>query len=148
MAWYEDLAECGYFGEEHAKTLTAVGWLEEGKPFLIGKIPRGVFYKLNEFKQTIWDFATFRGYHYCDLCNLQFENEIEGGDSNIFIPYNGKIYVCPSLITHYINTHFYLPPQEFIDAVNFCPPMRSMEYHKKIVENGGRELARLMKAEK
>jgi hypothetical protein len=42
--WYEDLTECDYFGEEFAKILTAVGWLENGKTFSIGKTPQ-VFYE-------------------------------------------------------------------------------------------------------
>lgn len=142
--WYEDLIDCDYFGEEYAEILTAIGWLENGKTFSTGKVPQDVFFKLSEFKQTFWDFATFRGYHYCDLCKYQFELEIKGGNSNIFIPHNGKIYVYPSLITHYINAHFYLSPREFVEAVYLCPPMRSMEYLKKIVENGGKELAKLM----
>ena len=143
--WYEDLTECDYFGEEYAKILTTVGWLENGKSFQKSTIPRDVFLKLVEFKKYPWTFAIFCGFHECDLCQFQFESESESGVSNIFIPHKRKIYVCPELITHYINTHFYLPPREFIEAVYLCPPMRSMEYLKKIVENGGRELVRLMK---
>ena len=143
--WFEDLTECNYFGEENAEILTAIGWLENGKKFSTGTVPRDVYFKLCEFKKNPWRFSVFMGFHQCDLCHFQFEFSGEKGISNIFIPGNGKIYVCPELITHYINVHFYLPPREFLEAVCLCPPMRSMEYLKKIVENGGRDLVKLMK---
>lgn len=148
MVWYEDLNDCDYFGKEHAKTLTAIGWLENGKEFSADKIPKNVYEKLCELRKNPWGFAVFRGFHECDLCQFQFEFQSERGSSNIFIPHKGKIYVCPDLITHYINTHFYCPPREFIEAVYLCPPMRSMEYLKKMLENGGRELVELMKRHK
>lgn len=145
--WYEDLAECDYFGEKYSKILTAVGWLEKGNEYSTGSIPRDVYFKLCELKKNPWRFAVFLGVHQCDLCQFQFENESNVGTSNIFIPHNKKIYVCPELITHYINAHHYLPPREFVEAVFLCPPMRSMEYLKKIVENGGKDLVRKMKEE-
>lgn len=142
--WYEDLSECDYFGEDYSKILKAVGWLENGRDFVTGTIPKDVYSKLCEFSKNPWTFAVFAGPHECDLC--QFGGQF--GISNIFIPHNGKIYVCPELITHYINNHFYLPPREFIEAVYLCPPIRSMEYLKKILENGGRQLVKLMKENK
>lgn len=142
--WYEDLAECDYFGEEYSKILTAVGWLENENPFSTGTVPKDVYSKLCEFSKKPWTFAVFMGPHECDLC--QFGNEF--GIDNIFIPHNGKIYVCPALITHYINAHHYLPPNEFIEAVLACPPQGSMEYLKKILENGGRQLVKFRKENK
>jgi hypothetical protein len=143
--WYEDLAQCDYFGEEYTTILTAVGWLENKKPFETGAIPRDVFFKLVEFKKNPWSFIAFCGYHECDLCQFQFESESPSGINNLFIPHKEKIYVCPELITHYINAHSYLPPREFVEAVYLCPPMRSMEYLKKMLENGGRSLVKTAK---
>jgi hypothetical protein len=139
--WYEDLTKCDYFGEEYAKLLTAVGWLENGKPLSIGKAPQDFYEKLCEISKNPWAFSFFCGMHECNLC--QFEGKF--GGNNIFIPHDGKIYVCPELITHYINKHHYLPPDRFIEAVLACPTMRSMEYLKKMLENGGRDLIKLSK---
>ena len=139
--WYEELTECDYFGEEYAKILTAVGWLENEKPFATGKVPTDFFEKLSELQKNPWTFASFCGFHECNIC--QFKGK--SGIKNIFIPYNNRIYVCPELITHYINNHFYLPPGEFIEAVLNCPPQKSMEYLKKMLENGGRDLIRALK---
>ena len=137
--WYEDLTECDYFGEEYSKILTAVSWLENKKSFTTGSIPKDVYFKLCEMSKNPWMFSMFLGMHECDIC--QFEGKM--GSRNIFIPHNGKIYACPELITHYINDHFYLPPEEFIEAVLACPPQGSMEFLKKLLENGGRELVKL-----
>jgi hypothetical protein len=142
--WYEDLTECDYFGKEYAKILTAVGWLENGKPFSHGKVSKDFYDKLCEVSKNPWAFCMFCGKHECDFC--QFHGKF--GGMNLFIPHNGKIYVCPELITHYINAHLYFPPIEFIEAVLACPPMRSMDYLKKMLENGGRELIKLSKEEK
>ena len=143
--WYEDLSECDYFGEEYAGILTAIGWLQNGREFSTGTISNDAYFKLLEFKKKPWTFAMFCGFHQCDLCQFQDEKESPTGISNIFIPGNGKLYVCPELITHYINSHFYLPPKEFLEAVDLCPPQGSMEYLKKMLENGGRDLVKLMK---
>ncbi len=142
--WYADLTKCDYFGKEHAETLTAVGWLENGKTYQTNKIPKSIYEKLCEFNKNPWSFSAFMGFHQCDLCQFQFEHQGEKGINNLFVPQSGKIYVCPELITHYINAHFYCPPREFLEAVFTCPPMRSMEYHKKMLENGGRELIKLI----
>ena len=142
--WYEDLTECDYFGEEFSNIFTSVGWLQSEKPFQTGKSSKEFYERLIEQSKNPWIFCVFCGPHECDLC--QFVGE--SGSLNIFIPHNGKIYVCPQLITHYINAHHYLPPTEFIEAVLACPPQCSMEYLKKILENGGRQLVRFMKENK
>lgn len=71
-----------------------------------------------------------RGAHYCEFCPPPLYRK--NGDS--FVPKmvrdgpkgNGEIhvvdksgvfYIAPTLIAHYINTHHYMPPTEFIDAV-------------------------------
>lgn len=142
--WYEDLTECDYFGEEYAEILTAIGWLETEKPFTTGKISQDIYSKLCLFGKNPWGFLLVCGFHQCNFCQFEGKSGIE----NLFIPHNGKIYVCPELITHYINSHLYCPPKEFIEAVDNCPPMRSMEYLKKIIENGGRDLVKIAKGKK
>jgi hypothetical protein len=56
------------------------------------------------------------------------------------IPGNGFLYICPQLIVHYMNAHGYLPPDDFCNAVLDCPEMRSVEYMKSVLANGGRKL--------
>jgi hypothetical protein len=38
------------------------------------------------------------------------------------------VYVAPELVVHYIESHGYQPPEEFIAAVMACPPQESAEF--------------------
>lgn len=133
--WYEDLSIYGYLDEENTKPIYAIGWLENGKPYPTGKIQPEVYEKLSKLVENPWIYVLACGVHECDFCYKV------SGNLNLTIPYNGKIYECPELITHYIEKHSYLPPKEFCEAVLACPPMDSVEYKQKIVENGGEPLA-------
>lgn len=138
--WYEDLSPCDYFPID--SQMTAVGWLERGKPYATGAIDKSVYLKFVELLKNPWQFAIAGGVHKCDLC--QFDAEARGG-ANLFVPYRGVIYASPALITHYINAHHYLPPNVFCDAILACPPMRSLEYLKALRDAGGKAFARLLK---
>lgn len=137
MTWFADLSPCDYFGD--ADGILAVGWLEAGHPFTTGEVDRVVYDKLQDFCRNPWTPETMGamgGVYGCMLC--KYESKI--GWKNLFIPGRGVIYACPELITHYMNAHDYAPPQDFCDAVVSCPPMRSMDYLKAILANGGRAL--------
>ncbi len=136
MTWFEDLSECDYFGLEPAVALRAVGWLERGRPFKTGAVDPSVYRRLCELRRNPWQPVVSPGLHECDLC--QYEGAT--GSSNIFVPGSGILYVCPELVTHYMNVHGYAPPDEFCRAVLACPPMRSISYLKAILANGGRLL--------
>ena len=140
MAWHEDLKPCDYFGAEFAPLLRAVGWLERGHPFPTGEVDRRVYDKLTEFSVSSWQPMVTMGFHSCELCLYRSEAQ---GKNNLFIPGGGKVFVCPELITHYMNAHGYAPPAEFCRAVLVCPPMRSMDYLKSLLANGGRLLVQL-----
>ncbi|MBA4105156.1 MAG: hypothetical protein C0485_05310 [Pirellula sp.] len=77
------------------------------------------------------------GVHECEIC--QFHGEAVGS-ANLYIPFDGNIYVCPELITHYINAHLYSPPSIFCDAVLACPPMNSMGYKRLLLACNGQVL--------
>ena len=47
---------------------------------------------------------------------------------------------------HYIDAHHYKPPDIFIEATMACPEMRSMDYFRMLLANGGRSLVRRMRA--
>lgn len=140
MAWFNDLSPCDYFGAQYASSLTAVGWLENGKPYPVGPVDRQVYDRLVELRKELWQPMVAGGHHACNLC--QFESEAKSVN-NLFIPANGFILVCPELIVHYINAHRYVPPDLFCSAVLACPSMRSSDYRKAILANGGGPLAKL-----
>lgn len=134
MAWIEDLSPVtGYKAD-----FLAIGWLERGKPFATGPVDEAVYVRLVEMVKDPWRprWITM-GFHRCDLCLY------EGTHSSrreLYIPADGFLFVCPELIVHYMNAHWYRPPDEFCRAVVTCPPMRSMPYLKALLANGGRGL--------
>jgi len=150
MAWFEDLSPCGYFGEEHAADLRAVGWLSHEHSYPTGDVSREFFETLCELLRRPWSPFHFMGFHMCELC------QFTGGGSaqllrrdgtrwrvpawslnNLFVPGDGIIYVSPESIVHYIDAHRYRPPDEFMAAVMRCPRMSSAAYFGAIRANGG-----------
>lgn len=53
------------------------------------------------------------GQHTCDMCG-ESDSSFNG---SIKILYNGKVYICPAGVYHYIALHNYIPPKEVIDAI-------------------------------
>jgi len=138
VSWLADLAPMPLM-PTNCGALRAVGWLEAGQPFPTGRVEPAVFERLSEFARDPWEPFASLGVHPCDLC--QYE-PIAHGARNIFIPGHQILYVCPELITHYMNAHGYRPPDEFCNAVLRCSPMRSRAYLEAILANGGRPLVR------
>jgi hypothetical protein len=138
MTWYEDLAEIVDEPKTLASYSRAVGWLERSKPYAMGIVDREVFDKLKIMAANLWypPLPQPAGSHECELCLY----EGKYGKLELFIPGNGFLYVCPILITHYMNEHGYAPPEEFCEAVLACPPFHTMKYMKAFLSNGGREL--------
>jgi hypothetical protein len=139
MAEMKDLEICTYLPVS-SENLIAVGWLSPGSEYERGRVSEEFFGKLCEFAKDPWQPFVSPGMHQCELCQFQGAS----GSSNLFIPYGGKIYVAPELITHYIAAHWYRPPDIFIEAVLACPDMRGIEYKKALLDNGGREWVRGM----
>ena len=139
MTWYKDLKSCDYFGAEAANSLLAVGWLERDHDFTKGNIDKEIYDRLCELLQDPFQPGIFMGIYECDLCQWQFSSKF-AGSSNLFVPNGETIFVCPELILHYIDAHWYKPPAIFCEAVKACPPIRSMEYKKLLLKSGGRVL--------
>ena len=71
----------------------------------------------------------YRGTHWCEFCPAPRIEKTGGSIRIIDGPPNstgngeirvtggdGRIYVAPVLITHYVAMHEYAPPQEFVEA--------------------------------
>ena len=69
---------------------------------------------------------------FCQLTNVDKDHKITIGVDNLFIPGKDQVYVAPSMITHYIDSHDYQPPLEFQEAVMFSAGIRRMDYEKKL----------------
>jgi hypothetical protein len=140
MTFCADLEPLDYFGPELAKVCVAVGWLDRQMPFRAGPTDAGVFHRLHELLQDPFEPFVAAGGHGCNIC--QFEPECSGG-ANLFVPAAGFLFVAPAMILHYVNAHRYRPPPSFSEAVMSCPDTRSMDYKRRFLENGGREIMRV-----
>ncbi|MFD7864388.1 hypothetical protein [Streptomyces sp. NPDC059783] len=127
--FYEDLSEYDYRDEDEftdresgflalwyhpAYIRLNIGWLEAGKPYSTGTVP-AVFVEKLKAVQEAQRMNFCLGVHECDLCP---EGGAPEGNGEVRIPgAPGVAYAAPFLITHYITTHGYRPPQVFIVAV-------------------------------
>jgi hypothetical protein len=135
MPAIRDLEPCRYIPVE-CDALVAVGWLGKEVSFETGPVGERFFRKLKDLCADPWQPVMSLGFHLCELC--QFDPP--AFSAHVFVPFQGRIYVAPVAIVHYIATHWYRPPEVFIDAVLACSPIRSMDYKKAILANGGRNL--------
>jgi hypothetical protein len=124
--------------------LIAVGWLARGQSYDRGPLPEAFVAKLLDLLENPWEPYATAGFHRCDFCRIsggpaQLQSgsrSISLGVRNLYVPGDGKLFVSPSLIAHYMDAHEYCPPQSYQHAVLKCPPMRSMDYLRAIRENG------------
>lgn len=128
--------------------LISVGWLDGSADYPHGPMGlyRSIFFRaLVRLLLDPWQPGVFAGRAPCSLCQfsdgpgtLTFEgNRIQLGFANLFVPSpQGKVFVAPSLVAHYIDAHGYAPPEEFQKAVLECPPMGSLPYRKALLERG------------
>ncbi len=147
MSWFDDLGPCDYFGAEYAPAIKAVGWLEEGRNYRRGRPDPRFVHKLVLLLAEPWEQERAVDPHYCSLCFLSrgpmefrlYQSpgmpSVPMGNRNLCVPGQGFLYTAPSLILHYIDSHEYLPPDEFQKAVLECPPIRSQEYLKAMRAN-------------
>ena len=135
MSRIDDLEPCTYLPLP-SENLVAVGWLELSSDFKRGHISPEFLERLKSLCKEPWQPVVAAGSHACSLCQY----DAPRFSDNVFVPYQGKIYVAPVAIVHYISTHWYVPPAVFISAVNACPTMNSMAYKKVLLANGGRDL--------
>ena len=145
MAWREDLS----LDHEQGK-IKAIGWLASDKPFLSGEVPEKFFERLCRLLQNSWSPGpATAGCHRCELCRFTGGPEtsyykgmqFSGWSSSfLYVPGLDCLYLSPVSVAHYIDAHNYCPPEEFIQAVLNCPPMRSVAYLKAVLDNGGRGL--------
>jgi hypothetical protein len=144
--------------------LIAVGWLAQGEPYSRGPISKAFVDALLSLlgHPYLWQPFYALGWHCCEFCRISggpdtlrlrkpddlgkhADLSISLGTLNLFVPHEGKIFVSPSLIAHYIDAHEYAPPEIYQTAVLRCPPMHSIEYLKAILNDGPPEWWRLVK---
>lgn len=131
MTHFKDLTPYSY-GAAISSSVDAlnVGWLAAGVDFP-SKAPDP------EFVDRLWRFCKIsvgqtRGVHECDMCRSREANvarrdgeELLLGSAEIrVVGEQGELYAAPNLLYHYVVSHGYSPPPEFVLVVlsGPCPP--------------------------
>ena len=113
-----------------------VGWLDDIHPFPKGSVD---FRLIEKMKSLITQpVERYRGFHICELCaeppdlvkttipnsvvldpNCPWAQWVAQRKSNgeIRVSSGGVTFAAPVLIVHYIEAHGYLPPRQFLKAV-------------------------------
>jgi hypothetical protein len=139
MAYFEDLSDYTYSRTGCRPGTKTVGWLEPGHEF--EKMP-----PTEEFLDLLWEYckvsvAQMRGIHDCELCvpaKTVLASRGDGlrrllGTSEIRVfAGDGKIYAAPTLVYHYVSTHRYGPPDEFVRALKDGPRPTSQDYFDQL----------------
>ena len=111
--FYEDLSVyeyCGYIDNTHLN----VGWLGDVDDFTSGDIPKSVVDILRDLCSDRGNLTNeCMGVHLCPFC----DGKRIKGNGEVWIEYDGKTYIAPQMIHHYIVEHQYKPPKDFIEAV-------------------------------
>ncbi|MGA4506352.1 hypothetical protein ACQB6R_12460 [Propionibacteriaceae bacterium G1746] len=101
------------------RPVLAFGWLEPGRPYLVGQCPVVVVAALERLEPV----DRTRGFHACGFCEgaAAFagapHRTLDGrdlvlGSASLAVTVGGNRWVAPNLVLHYITAHGYLPPDE------------------------------------
>ena len=142
VAHYRDLEPCDYVRLNLARRhlALAIGWLDPGFSYPQGDVPDSFLDRLAELSSSAGHpHATYFGSHMCELsglCREQGSAAPSGrfpvsSSQEIFVPYEGCLFVSPDNIGHYIVAHGYAPPKVYIRAVESCPSVAGEDYHEQ-----------------
>lgn len=124
--YFQDLSPYSYLGIQNQ--MVNVGWLNPAQPvFGEGEVKESVVYKLRALARRPENLC--RGLHVCEFCprpswtkdseqRLNVWRMGREGNGELHIPGDGVTYVSPVLIVHYIVEHGYVPPAEYLAAVD------------------------------
>ncbi|MFG2904908.1 hypothetical protein ACGF13_07555 [Kitasatospora sp. NPDC048286] len=114
-----DLSEYTY--RRHPVPMLCVGWLgaEMGVQGGVGVVDRSSLVLLKS--QAKLSRSQTMGVHICELCP---PGEDVSGDGEIHLyGDSGLSYAAPTMITHYVEAHGYVPPAGFLDALHRVKPL-------------------------
>jgi hypothetical protein len=128
--YFQDLTGYSYSTRVPAARARNVGWLERGQWLPRGECDPRVRQNLLDC-YALLTANRMRGTHVCSFCDDDekdiFVVGVDGkavmlGAAELWLPDgNGGAFVAPDLIIHYLETHSYLPPDEFIVAALRLP---------------------------
>lgn len=138
---FEDLSLYTYGLSKPIEGVRNIGWLCKDIAYPTGGTMPHLVEALKRWA-IVAEVNQMRGFEQCKLCpvlrgnnpgeilagymqtSTSWNNEkLWLGASEIWIPDGqGGIFAAPSLIIHYVETHYYQPPMEFVEAALRPPP--------------------------
>ncbi len=91
----------------------SVGWLGGEVP-RVGQVALDLVEAMRHYSAKCYHSDGYRGVHTCEVCNKGKRATSHG---EFWIEWDGIRYVLPMMIFHYIEVHGYLPPAEFLAAL-------------------------------
>lgn len=107
--YYKDLSP--YVYQRSLNKAVNVGWLSKSHTYPKGIVSDEFLVKLKELAKK--GVSLCRGSHACEFC----DKDPPRGNGEIHVMSDGVEYHAPVLIVHYVEAHYYKPPDEFIRAV-------------------------------
>jgi hypothetical protein len=139
VAYFPDLAAYAY-GHGHHPGVVHIGWLDGEHPFPKGHVDSRLIEKMKLLATK--PVELYFGMHTCEVCirpedvinaltpntsTLDSESrwaiwakwaDQRSSNGEIRVASRGITYAAPVLIVHYIEEHGYLPPAQFLEAIN------------------------------
>lgn len=151
--YFDDLTPYSYRSLPPTESVLTVGWIDKVHSYSTGTISSEFLQKLKSIilcQNDVFDahVNVIRGMHPCNLCDVNPELIGESGRyvplgmSEIWIPYGDeKWFASPSMIYHYVETHQYLPPNSYVEAiyeVNVSEHYQAQEIYDKLARSSQR----------
>jgi hypothetical protein len=138
MSYFPDLSPYAYGRGSHPRVVH-VGWLDDKHLFATGDVDVQLIEKMKCLASK--PVELYRGKHPCELCieppaliktylpnrmvdpKCSWAQWIAARSSNgeIRVSRGGSTFAAPILIVHYIEAHRYLPPDQFLKAIEETP---------------------------
>jgi hypothetical protein len=121
-----------------APFVRAVGWLDATHSYAKGSVGHERGDRIALLARAWSESAAALGWpvacgpHLCELCSAFRASGAFG------VPYGDLLFVCPTMIAHYVQVHEYSPPEEFLGAVSSAPEPGTHEYAKAAARFAGR----------
>jgi hypothetical protein len=112
VTYFPDLTP--YIYGSSARGLLNVGWLDNKHPYTQGPVDARLIEKVKTLATK--PVELYMGVHTCELCGKR-ESRSHQGNGEIRVSRENITYAAPVLIVHYMEKHCYLPPFEFLKAV-------------------------------
>ena len=133
MTYFPDGSPYAY-GRKSDPGVVHVGWLDNVHPYAKGTVDPRLIEKMRLLARH--PVELYRGKHTCELCtdppslvkttllnkvvlNPEWTRwaDLRSSNGEIRVSGAGIVFAAPVLIVHYIGAHGYLPPEQFLKAV-------------------------------